>query len=336
MAHQVRVAVAGFGKMGMLHASLLNVLPEVELCAVAEPHPLVRRFARRVLPGVRFHADLRRLLEREAPDAVFVTTPTGLHAPLCEAVLRAGCALFVEKPLAADSASCREIVRLAEESPVPTMVGYSKRFAPTYQLARRRLRERAIGPPTSFEGSVLVSQIFSRAEGWRYRRAGSGGGVLAVLGCHLVDMIRWCLGEIEASDGRATSIYSVEVDDEFTAEVKLASGPQGRLECSWSRPGHRIPELRLVVRGERGSLEVTDDYLRTTLDGRSETLYKQQLPAPVPIDVGGPEYTVEDESFIVALRQRRPTEVPVAEGHRTQLAVDRLYQSATWTRRPAP
>ena len=312
MTRELRVAVAGFGKMGMLHAALLNVLPEVELCAVAEPHPLVRRFARRLLPRARFYADVGRVLEREVPDAVFVTTPTGLHAPLCKAVLQAGSALFVEKPLAADSASCREIVRLAEERPVPTMVGYSKRFAPTYQLARRRLREGAIGQPTSFEGSVLVSQIFSRAEGWRYRRAGSGGGVLAVLGCHLVDMVRWCLSEIEVSDGRATSIYSAEVEDEFTAEV------------------------RLLVRGERGNLEVTDDYLRTTLDGQAETLYKQQLPAPVPIDVGGPEYTAEDQSFIASLRQRRATEIPVAEGYRTQVAVDRLYESATFTRRREP
>jgi predicted dehydrogenase len=336
MTRELRVAVAGFGKMGMLHAALLNVLPEIELCAVAEPHPLVRRFARRLLPRARFYADVGRVLEREVPDAVFVTTPTGLHAPLCEAVLQAGSALFVEKPLAADSASCREIVRLAEERPVPTMVGYSKRFAPTYQLARRRLREGAIGQLTSFEGSVLVSQIFSRAEGWRYRRAGSGGGVLAVLGCHLVDMVRWCLSEIEVSDGRATSIYSAEVEDEFTAEVRLSSGAQGRLECSWSRPGYRIPELKLLARGERGSLEVTDDYLRTTLDGQAATLYKQQLLAPVPIDVGGPEYTVEDQSFIASLRQRRATEIPVAEGYRTQVAVDRLYESATFARRPEP
>src|SRR5205823_3595671 len=106
MTRELRVAVAGFGKMGMLHAALLNVLPEVELCAVAEPHPLVRRFARRLLPRARFYADVGRVLEREVPDAVFVTAPTGLHAPLCEAVLQAGSALFVEKPLAADSASC--------------------------------------------------------------------------------------------------------------------------------------------------------------------------------------------------------------------------------------
>jgi predicted dehydrogenase len=336
MAHEVRVAVAGFGKMGMLHAALLNLLPEVKLCAVAEPHPVVRRFARRMLPHAHFYADVGSVLEREAPDAVFVTAPTGLHAPVSEAVLQAGRGLFVEKPLAADSASCREIVRLAEKRSVTTMVGYSKRFVPTYQLARRRLQEGAIGQLTCFEGSVLVSQIFSRAEGWRYRRAGSGGGVLAVLGCHLVDMVRWCLGEIDDSDGRATSIYSAEVEDEFTAEVKLSSGMLGRLECSWSRPGHRIPDLKLRVRGERGSLEVTDDYVRMTLDGQAETLYKQQLLAPVPIDVGGPEYTVEDQSFIASLRLRQGTEISVMEGYRTQVAVDRLYESSTFTQQPEP
>ena len=334
MPDELRVAVAGFGKMGLLHASILAVLPGVRVCAVAEPNPLVRHVTPRLLGGSRFYADLTRLLERERPDAVFVAAPTAYHVALSAAVLRAGCGLFVEKPLASDAASSEQLLRLAADARRTTMVGYSKRFVPTFALARERLRAGAIGNPRGFRGAALVSQVFSSGKGWRFHRSGAGGA-LSVIGCHLVDMIRWLLGEIESASGEARSLYSTEVEDELLADLRLASGLEGSIECSWSRPGYRVPELRLTVEGEAGSLEVTEDYLRHRVDGQTTTEYKQRLSQGVIFDIGGPEYTLEDEHFLAAVRQGSESAIPLEEGYRTQLAVDTIYRSVQLVRRAA-
>jgi len=180
----------------------------------------------------------------------------------------------------------------------------------------------------TFTASVLVDQVRSRGRGWRFR-GGGGGGALSVLGCHAVDLVRWLFGEIDSSSGHATRIYSDEVEDEFTADLRTVSGVEGHIDVSWSRPGFRIPETRIAVECGNGSLVVTDDYIRIEPAGAEpSTRYKQDLSGGVLIDVGGPEFTVESSAFIDAVRTSAPTECTVAEGYRTQLAIDALYASS--------
>src|SRR5438034_10112621 len=110
--------------MGMLHSAIVRSLPNVELCAIVEPQLPLRFFMPTLVPGARLYRDFERMLAREAPDAVYVTTPTGSHPHLCEAALGAGAALFVEKPLAATAEAARRTNELAAERNATTMVGY--------------------------------------------------------------------------------------------------------------------------------------------------------------------------------------------------------------------
>lgn len=328
MAPPTSVAVVGFGKMGILHSSILRAMPEVRLAAMVEPQPLIRTLAPSVLKDVPFYKDVGKMLDEEQPDAVFVTTPTGTHPDLCQQVLQASASVFVEKPLGDSAANCEALVRLAATSPATTMVGYSKRFTFTFEHAKRLLDEGVIGEPRHVHASGLVSQVFSKGEGWRYKKGPSGGGILAVIGCHVVDLLRWYFGDVTPGHGVARSIYSEEVEDEFQADFTLPGGAKGSLDCSWSRPGYRLPEMRIRIEGDRGSINVTEDVVLVESDKRPQKIYKQQLGRGVFLDVGGPEYTLEDLAFIGAVKQKRPSPVPIAEGYLTQLAVDRFYERA--------
>ncbi len=325
----LKVAVAGFGKMGMLHSAILRHLPDVELCAVVEPQFALRYFAPRLIGGPRFYRDFQRMLDKEHPDAVYVTTPTGSHPALCEAALESGAALFVEKPLAATCEHAARTNDLATKLGVTTMVGYVKRFTHTYRHARELIANARIGTLESFTSSVYVEQVLSRGRGWRFR-GGGGGGALTVLGCHLVDTLLWLFGDLDVISARAVKIYSDEVDDEFSARVRSSSGVEGTLEVSWSRRGFRLPETKISIEGSEGSMEITDDFVRTTRrDGSNDLIYKQQLIYGVPVDIGGPEFTVESQAFIDAVRSSAQTECSVQEGYRTQLAIDALYSAGS-------
>jgi predicted dehydrogenase len=60
-AEKLKVAVVGFGKMGMLHAGILSVLPRVQLVAVCEKSGLVRRFLKNLFKDVSVVGDVGQL-----------------------------------------------------------------------------------------------------------------------------------------------------------------------------------------------------------------------------------------------------------------------------------
>ena len=94
-----RVAVVGTGKMGMLHASLLNTFPDVQLVALCEKSSLIRRYWRRILKEVSVVDDVKELLGFDL-DAIYVTTPISSHFPVIHDIYSKGIAnnIFVEKP----------------------------------------------------------------------------------------------------------------------------------------------------------------------------------------------------------------------------------------------
>ncbi len=75
---RIRVGIIGCGKMGLLHASLLNVLPMTHLVVICEKSARMRKWLRKMFNGVPIVGDLTELSERDL-DAVYVTTPISTH-----------------------------------------------------------------------------------------------------------------------------------------------------------------------------------------------------------------------------------------------------------------
>jgi virulence factor len=66
-------------------------------------------------------------------DAAMVHTPSQTHPEIVEALLRSGVPVLVDKPLATDHATARDLVSLAGELGVDLMVGFNRRYAPAYR-----------------------------------------------------------------------------------------------------------------------------------------------------------------------------------------------------------
>jgi len=66
-------------------------------------------------------------------DAAMVHTPSQTHPEIVEALLRAGVPVLVDKPLATDHATARGLARLAGELGVSLMVGFNRRYSPSYR-----------------------------------------------------------------------------------------------------------------------------------------------------------------------------------------------------------
>jgi predicted dehydrogenase len=125
---KIKVAVVGFGKMGILHASILSALPEVKLTAVCEKSGLIRRFLKKMFKNILILDGAEKLSNIDL-DAVYVTTPIPSHFPIIKFIYANGISnnVFVEKTLASNFNEANEICNLTRKFGGVNMVGYMRR-----------------------------------------------------------------------------------------------------------------------------------------------------------------------------------------------------------------
>src|ERR1700756_5726014 len=118
----VRVGVVGLGRLGKRHAeNLAYRVPGATLAAACSPLPDELAWARDALPESpyepRLYADYADLLADPHVDAVWLVTPSSLHAQQIVDALQAGKHVFCEKPLSLDLAECERVLAEAEQHP---------------------------------------------------------------------------------------------------------------------------------------------------------------------------------------------------------------------------
>jgi predicted dehydrogenase len=298
-----RVGIVGAGAVGARHARVLAGLPDAEVVAVADPER-ERAEALAAEHGARAHAGHEELLAAERLDAVYVCVPPFAHGAAERAVLAAGLALFVEKPLAADLATAEAIAADVERAGVVTGTGYHWRCLDTVDEARALLEGR---PPRL----VTATWVDKRPPPpWWARRALSGGQVVEQT-THVLDVVRALAGEVAEvaalADRRPRpEDAEADVDDATVATLRFASGALGTvvttsLAATKHRAGVEVVADGLVAELTETELTVTDGDGRRT---RSATVDPREAV---------------DAEFVAAVRAGAPdrVRVPYAEALRT-------------------
>lgn len=340
---RVKVALIGFGKLGLLHAALANAVPGAQLAAVVDNSSRVLDLLRTQLDGVRTYSDHRKLLKDGGIDAVVIATPTQSHVPIAIDCIRAGLPIFIEKPLAINAAQGRELLTALRDCPVVNMVGYMGRHIDTFAKAREIVMSSALGQLQMLRSSMYIGQLFKPGKGWRYDKATSGGGVLITQNAHVIDKLLWMFGDVSSVCGHTSQLYSAGVEDHCHAVFRFANGMLGFMDASWSARHFRTPTISIHVQGENGTLDVDDDQVRLFLDrpvagfaANWSQWRKPDLYRGVSVDIGGPQYTTQMEEFISAIRYGTAISSDVASGYRTQCVIDAIYRSAEAGGAPIP
>ena len=295
---KLRVAVVGLGKMGLLHASILNVLPNAQLTALCDKSAVILRFSKKMLNGVHVVDDVEKLSGLDL-DVVYVATPIFSHSFVIENVYLRGTApnVFVEKTLGSSYDEAKGLCELAQNSGGINMVGYMKRFAVTFRKAKELLDQGTLGEVSSF-GAYGYSSDFL-GTGKNSKASSSRGGVLGDSGCHAVDLALWFFGDLQVDSAKLGSLANGNSEDSAYFTVKTSSALVGEFNISWCMENYRLPEFGLVIKGSKGIVRVNDDELELKLnDGKSFTWYRHDLNDNVFFWLGAPEYVREDEYFV--------------------------------------
>ena len=248
MSGPIRLGLLGAGRIGRVHARSLAGVADAQLAAVADPDEAATAAVARLTGAGVTSAD--EVLDDPAIQGVLIATPTDLHADQIERAARAGKPIFCEKPVALDLDRARRSVAVAASCGVPLMIGFQRRFDPSF----RRLRDVI---DSGHIGDVELVQITSRDPAPPpVAYVERSGGLFRDMTIHDFDMARFLIGE-EIVEVTATGSVLVDeaigaAGDVDTAAVMLRS-QGGRLALiSNSRRATYGYDQRVEVHGSRG------------------------------------------------------------------------------------
>lgn len=334
MNDPLKGAVIGAGKMGFAHGAIINSLPNVRLIAVCDPTTLIQSTFKQFAPHIVTYSDHEKMFKDGQPDFVFITTPSFLHVPIAIDCVKYGCHFFVEKPLATNGAEAKPLLEKLKDKKLVTMTGYMMRYIAAFKKAREILQAKLIGEPITFNAKMYVSQLFNKGKGWRYDKKKSGGGVIITQASHAIDLISWYFGLPDNLNASLLSPHSKQTEDFGHISFNWDSGLMGWLDSSWSVYNHRMLETTIKVHGFNGNLTVSDDTIKLFLvkpkGGYSQgwtILRKPEIETGVAIDIGGPQYTRQDQDFVNAIIENGTVESDAINGYNVQKIVDAIYLS---------
>ncbi len=232
----VRIALVGVGAAAQInHLPVLKKMEGVELVALCDRDP---EKAARVAQKFGVPASYNRfeeLLADDSIDAVDITTPNYLHAPMAEAALDAGKHVLCERPLARSLAEATAMAKAAKKSDRLLMCALQHRFRPDAQLLRKFVDKGDLGQIFLAKGGWLRQKTEWDSDEWRAQKRASGGGVVLDLGFQMIDLALWVLGDPQVASVTASVHRSRkdEVEDSATAFLRLASGATLTLELTW-------------------------------------------------------------------------------------------------------
>jgi predicted dehydrogenase len=230
----IRVALAGTGSMGQVHAAALAGIPGVAVTAVVDRDP-ARAAALAASLGAAPYTDLAAMLAGGPVDAIDCCLPTPLHRPTVEWAAAHGLQIICEKPLALSVEDGRAMITACRAAGVQLLMAQVVRFFPEYKRMADAIREGRVGSPVS---AALTRQghFPTGVELW-FRDPAKSGGIFVDMMTHDLD---WALHQF----GPAERVYARLVERpeprpfaQAMATVRHRSGVLTQATAIWGHPG---------------------------------------------------------------------------------------------------
>ena len=272
---ELGIGIAGFGFIGKVHTNGFKNLqlfyaPPPATCRMVGVCTSRQQTAEkaRQIGGFEFGTTrFEDLLERDDIDVIDVATPNSLHRDQVIAALEAGKHVYCDKPLTVSLDDARAIVEAARAHPeLSHGMAFQCRFIPGTMRARQLIEDGFLGRVYHFRAAYLHAGYADPTRPVTWRLA-EGGGCLADLGSHIIDLMRYLLGDYVAVRGTTktwvterpsaddrSKMLPVEVDDYVALEAEMKSGAFGILEASRYATGTQ-DQVEFQVYGDRGALK---------------------------------------------------------------------------------
>lgn len=148
MTQPIHVALIGSGRIGRVHAETLSHhIPQAKLQAVSD---IVLESAQQCAADFDIPTatrDYRHILDDPRIEAIIICSSTDTHAQIMVEAAQAGKHIFCEKPIALELSKIDHALNVVEQNKVKLMVGFNRRFDPSFKQAREMVATGKIGQP---------------------------------------------------------------------------------------------------------------------------------------------------------------------------------------------
>lgn len=339
MKRKLRIAVAGLGRMGMVHAlhayELARDSADCELAAVAEIDvERARRFTDEIGREIPIFPSIEELAKAGVCDATVIVTPTDKHREHAAMMIAAGNRVLLEKPLTGSLNEDRLFAaELDRTHPHALMLAFQRRFDEPLQYAKGLIEGGAIG---------RVFKIYSALEDSNPAPNGyASGGILPDMAVHNVDEILWLTGRMPSKAlAIGSRIYShalttcVEDYDDAVLYLWFENDLLAQVQVTRNHvSGYRV---ETIIFGREGQIHVghfDQKPFAVTVEaygrrGRTEPLARRTFetrdygkPLPEFVDRFGAAYKAELAQFIECCEKQTPFPTTQRDGVRAQEAI---------------
>jgi len=182
-------------------------------------------------------------------DAVLICTRHHLHAQQAIKAAKAGKAILLEKPMAMNKEELNDLVSVIQETGVPFMMGFNRRFSPAATKAKELIRER-VNPLMVI---YRVNAGYIPLDNWVHGE--EGGGRIIGEACHMFDLFNYFTeADVQSVDVSAITPNTEHVSskDNFVASLKYNDGSV----CS-------------LIYTALGALDMEKEYIEIYSDGKT-------------------------------------------------------------------
>jgi len=319
-----KVAVVGCGAIvnndhlpAIAQVNSLNVT-----CFVDKNEAYARKMAAR--HGVDYRSDINGIPEET--DIVLIAVPNFLHSSLSIEALKRGFNVLCEKPMAINQKQCDQLVEEVENAGRLFALVHQLRFHSTVTYLKKLLLDGLLGRILNFDIS------YGAPFGWISRtqfyesETQAGGGVLMDLGCHLIDLARFLIGNI--CDAEMAVAYDRHLkgrmDKAITAKLEFSNGLKGYVRAS--RLAYLENEVTVI--GENGRIRASLQSPDIFLDIPGHTLCEN---GPVKFKADGNNAFVVFWEHVAGTLNGNENGDHLAgpmDGRRTIALIDKLYTSS--------
>jgi predicted dehydrogenase len=318
---KLTLAIIGCGAQTRLHhLPVLAHCERIKVTALADKAlPLARELAGQYNVPMATD-DYRRVFD--TAEAALVVLPHHLHAPVTVDLLENRLHVLLEKPMALRTSECDRMIQAAERSGTVLAIGLDFRFFNFTRFLKSVFDTGLLGKIDRFEMREGHIPDWPLASDYLLRRE-MGGGVLADVGAHVLDLLLWWLGDYEKFEYCDDSQGGVEANCELSLQLK--SGTAGVVELSRTR----FLKNTWVFRGEKGTLEAGffQPIVRLQLKDQPLVLSGEVLHGGDGHDNFLAAFRRQFDDFVDAVRQARSPFVSGTEGRRAVQLIEACYSN---------
>nr|WP_315426446.1 inositol 2-dehydrogenase [uncultured Albidiferax sp.] len=319
------VAVFGAGRIGRIHSSNIAALPGVKLQYVCDPVPAAASDLAQQL-GAQV-STIEAVLADKSIDAVAICSSTDTHSDLITRAAAAGKNIFCEKPVDLSVPRAQACADAVKAAGVACMIGFQRRFDPTFNDASRRLLAGEIGKPEM----LVITSRDPGAPPVEYIKA--SGGIFRDMLIHDLDVFRWILcadGDeavwLSATGSVLTDPAIAAAGDVDSTAVSIRT-KSGRLcQINTSRRAAYGYDQRFEVLGSAGLLQCGNHTPTEVVQWNASGIHADK-PEAFFLQRYSAAYKLEIAHFFECLQSGTPFKTTVADGVAAQKLADAAAES---------